>query len=403
MAHLILISTLCAGLFATEGKGYRTAIPVDGEAFPARLVTMDDDGNIQFEAADGNRRYAPRDLVSWGGRRELEKGPVVLLFDASVLNVFPEVSLIGDTLKVQSDVFRSAEIPRNAARGILFRVPASRPHCDAMLDQIATSRADEDQVILESGDILEGTISTITDLKIRVMADTDSVEIDRQLAKAVIFNIARGQSLDQQGNRLLVGFRDGSLVTARQLRFDRAGGVLDLVSGAVLIPEEGVNLCDEICLLRPFADRVQYLSDMDPLGYKHIPMLQLEWPYHDDRNVLGQHLRCGSRLFTKGLGMHSTSRLAYRLEQQSQRFEAEIGIDDCTKGRGSVICRVYTDEGSGDWKRVYETPILRGDDNIVRMSVDVLGAKRLSLIVDRADQGEEWDHVNWLNARLVKK
>ena len=34
--------------------------------------------------------------------------------------------------------------------------------------------------------------------------------------------------------------------------------------------------------------------------------------------------------------------------------------------------------------------------------VDLTGAKRLTLRVDFADRGDELDHADWLNARLVK-
>jgi hypothetical protein len=36
------------------------------------------------------------------------------------------------------------------------------------------------------------------------------------------------------------------------------------------------------------------------------------------------------------------------------------------------------------------------------ISVDVRGGKRLSLIVDFAERGDELDHADWLNARLVQ-
>ena len=402
MANFILLTTLCAGLFATEVEGYRVTVPLDGDPFSARLIRMDNAGNIELEANDGKRSYAQREIVSWGGRREIEKGPVVLLVDGSLLTVFPEIELTVDTLQIESHVYGATGIPRSAVRGIVFRVPAGRSRSDAVLDRIAASEAEGDQIFLESGDIVDGKILTISDQTIGLMADTNAVDVDRQLVNAVILDTAGGQTPNQLRNQLLIGFRDGSLAVARQLKFDRVGGALELVSGTVLTPDDGVNLSDEICLLRPFNDGIQYLSDMDPLGYKHIPMLHLAWPYRKDRNVLGRHLRCGGQVFTKGLGIHSTSRLSYRLERRFQRFESEIGIDDCTSGRGSVIFRVYTDEGTGAWKRIYESPILRGDDATVRISLDVARANRLSLIVDRADQGDEWDHVNCLNARLTK-
>jgi hypothetical protein len=36
------------------------------------------------------------------------------------------------------------------------------------------------------------------------------------------------------------------------------------------------------------------------------------------------------------------------------------------------------------------------------VSVDLSGAKRISLIVDFADRADEWDRADWLDARLVE-
>ena len=43
-----------------------------------------------------------------------------------------------------------------------------------------------------------------------------------------------------------------------------------------------------------------------------------------DRNAEGGRLRCGERLYLKGLGMHSAARLTYALDGPYQRFEAEL-------------------------------------------------------------------------------
>jgi hypothetical protein len=36
------------------------------------------------------------------------------------------------------------------------------------------------------------------------------------------------------------------------------------------------------------------------------------------------------------------------------------------------------------------------------VEVDLTGAKRVSLLVDFADRGDELDHVNWLDARMIR-
>ena len=125
--------------------------------------------------------------------------------------------------------------------------------------------------------------------------------------------------------------------------------------------------------------------------------MNLRWPYHADRNVTGGRLRCGGRLYLKGLGMHTAARLSYALDQSYRRFQAELGVDDSTSGGGSVRFRVLVD---GRQKHTSET--IRGGAAPVPISVDVTGAKRLDLIIDFADRADQLDHADWLNARLVK-
>ena len=65
--------------------------------------------------------------------------------------------------------------------------------------------------------------------------------------------------------------------------------------------------------------------------------------------MLGCELRAGGKLALKGLGMHSAARLTYDLDQPYKSLQAELAIDDQAEGRGSVIFRVFTDDGSGKW------------------------------------------------------
>jgi hypothetical protein len=82
---------------------------------------------------------------------------------------------------------------------------------------------------------------------------------------------------------------------------------------------------------------------------------------------------------------------------RTRRFEAELGIDDSTGGRGSVQFRVLV-----DGREKFASPIVRGGDAPLPISVDVTDAQKLELVVDYADRAEVLDHANWLNARLIQ-
>jgi hypothetical protein len=129
--------------------------------------------------------------------------------------------------------------------------------------------------------------------------------------------------------------------------------------------------------------------------------LTVSWPYQNDRNVLGGRLRAAGQFYPKGLGVHSEAKLVYHLDQPFRRFDAELAMDDDTAGQGSVVFHVsvLVDE---IWKAAFSSPIVRGGDAPQPVSVDLSGAKAISLLVDFAERGDVMDHANWLNARLVK-
>ena len=71
--------------------------------------------------------------------------------------------------------------------------------------------------------------------------------------------------------------------------------------------------------------------------------------------------------------------------------------DDQAEGGGSVGFRVFVD---GQVR--YASPVVRGGQAPLPISVDVAGAKRLDLVVDFADRADQVDHADWLDARLVR-
>jgi hypothetical protein len=159
---------------------------------------------------------------------------------------------------------------------------------------------------------------------------------------------------------------------------------------------------DQITLVQTSSPKVVYLSDLPAPNYKHIPFTSIQWLLGVDRNVLGGRLRSGEAVFLRGLGMHSASRVAIDLKGDEQRLEAEFALDDRAKLRGSVIGKVLLETETGKWTTAWESPLIRGGDAPHSISVPLQGARRLALLVEFADRGDEWDHANWINARLVR-
>ena len=203
-------------------------------------------------------------------------------------------------------------------------------------------------------------------------------------------------------------FELGEFIACRVLEIRGEKILVELQGGGTLKAfketgeDDAPTFWDQVTLLQTSSPSFIYLSDLPAPAYKHIPFTAREWPLGVDRNVLGGRLRSGEAVFLRGLGMHSASRVAFDLKGDEQRLEAQLALDDGAKNRGSVIGKVLLEMELGKWTTVWESPVLRGGDAPLQVSVPLQGARRLALLVEFADRGDEWDHANWLNARLVR-
>jgi alpha-galactosidase len=119
-------------------------------------------------------------------------------------------------------------------------------------------------------------------------------------------------------------------------------------------------------------------------------------PIKPNRNIVGKVLSLCGKPYEKGMGVHAVSELVYPIRPEHKRFVALAGIDDDTKGRGSVTFEVYV-----DGRMVYETPILRARQ---QWHIDVPlapGAKTLRLVLTVGPDDYNYDWGDWLNAGFV--
>jgi hypothetical protein len=427
-----------AALLATAGAGARAAAPnadspgrpailASGKTLVGQLVAADAEGRLTFrvagERASTNETVPAAQLVRWGQFVESGQGAQVLLADGGLL-VAQLAAIDAGRLKVKSDLFGDVTLPAGTALAVLVHPPADAHRRDQLISRLLTGdrrpnpdqadgdrppadaapggeKNDLDQVFLDNGDELLGTVAAWHDEVLSVDADAGRVILDAPQVTAIRF---RHQPIAGPAPParpvLVVGWRDGSRLWAAALVADARQARLTLAppspAGVTLAAETGA-----ITALQTFGGQAVYLSDLPAVSYKHIPFLELAWPYQADHNVAGDLLRTGGKLFLKGLGMHSASRLTYDLDRPASRLEAALAIDDRAGGRGSVVFRVFVDTGDGHWEPKFTSPIVRGGDAPLPIAVDVAGAKRVSLLVEFADRGDQLDFADWLDARLL--
>ncbi len=392
-------SSLLVAISVACGAGPKTrplVVPVDGAPFQAKLTSIDAAGVTTFELSTGEtQRMQLPDICQWGTWAEASAGSQLALVDGSLL-VADVLSLDKDSVTVDSSAAGALKLPLETVAGIIFSPPLGRQRQDELLAKLRSGRGESDKLLLANGDELEGEIGSADEVNVRVRVAGKELTVAKDKIAAVVLNPALATKPKRDTAVSWIGFQDGSRLLAVSLALEKDDWKFKLLVG----PAASVKR-DMLAAIAPLKSHAVYLSDLKPAGYQHIPFLTMTWPYKNDFNVLGTQLRAGGQLYLKGLGMHSAARLTYDLEKPYRVLAADLAIDDQTAGRGSVLFRVYIDNGDGTWRLKYDSPIIRGGAAPLGMSVDLAGAKRISLLVDFADRGAEQAHADWLNARLL--
>ncbi len=365
--------------------------PAEEKPFRAELAAIDARWQITFRKGGQSRVMPAAVLVRWGTCPEPRRGPILVLADGSLVAADERFSAGKEKLTADTLLFGQFSIPLERLAGIVLRLPADPVQRTLLIDRVASGSGLSDRLLLANGDEIPGTITAAGDGKVRVETGGRATDVDLSRVEAILYNPALLQRTEAKGLRAWAGFGDGTRLLATALALDGRKARATLAGGLTLSAPPR-----DLVFLQPLGGQVTYLSDL-AASYRHVPYLDLAWPYRNDRAVSGGMLRAGGRLYLKGLGVHSTSRLSYTLAEPCRRFEAELAVDHQTSGSGSVAFRVFAD---GQLK--YASPILRGGAPPLAVRVDLAGAKRLDLVVDFAQRADQLDHADWLDARLIR-
>lgn len=367
---------------------------IDGKTFRGTLAAVKSDWTLQFFDRDDKTEIAAADLAFWGSFAAASPGTQILLAGGGLI-IVDTARIEKELITGQSAVLGSVRVPIELLAAVILQPPSDCAAYDQLVLRLTALDSQVDRVLLDNGDELTGTILGLDDKGVQLESDDGRLTVASDNVIALAFNATLVQQPRLTGLRMLTGFSDGGRLIAAGISSQQDQVRLKLAGGA-----EWTASLSAVVALQTLGGRSQYLSDLTPASYKHLPYLTLSWPYRNDRSVSGGQLRAGGRLAAKGLGMHSPSRITYDLPVPVRRFDAEVAIDDDASGRGSVVFRVFIDDGSGTWQERLSTPVVRGGQPPLPVSVDVSGGKRISLLVDYADRGDELDHADWLNARV---
>lgn len=393
---------------------------VDGSNFNASLAGTDENQFV-FSTDDKERTIALDDLLDWGRPAEFRKGTYLLLADGGML-VGEVTSITAEHIQFVSarrpGLWKSNRIPRKDVKSIFYQSSSSAPERDRFDFQLLASTDAQDRLLLADGDSLSGSLldaSSSEDadgampvLRFLPPGAKETLKIAQQRVIAVVF-AGNGTPPRADANRFWIGLADGSLVLAAGIAPAGDAVTVTLAGGAVLQAaaadsdlEPPESFWSRVTFLQPLSQRVTYLSDVKTIGFKHVPLFDWQQGYANDRSVTRSNLRAGGQRFVKGIGMPATSRLAYEIPEGAKRFEAETAVDDAAGRAGSVTFRVFLEAVGGSWKPAFESKIVRGGDPLQSVRVELGETRRLALVVEMADHGDQRDWADWLNARFVK-
>jgi alpha-galactosidase len=118
---------------------------------------------------------------------------------------------------------------------------------------------------------------------------------------------------------------------------------------------------------------------------------------HRNLSVDGHPLTIGGQEFPRGFGTHAESTLHIALDGGAQTFSASVGVDDEVNKNPAASVEFFV---LGDGKELWRSGVRRAGDAATNCAVDVSGVKALTLKVGDADDGIDFDHADWADAKF---
>lgn len=427
MVRATILGGLCLWLFTTitpwqrscaAGAEYEEAqssidspslLWANGTRASAPLRDLRSVEGISVELDGALKEVRTSDLIAWGKRVDVRTRGVFVLADGSWLATDEPArfqrQMAEGAVWPSDGIWTISDWNRAALRAVFATLPIDRVVGDRELLAASFDDLSQESLELRNGDHLDGRwlemVQPVDDEmnpRLRWRSRLGTLEVAWERIRVLRLG-SKSQKTRQV--RLIVGMQDGSQLRITDVRREGDGIDLELACG-IHVKAKAEEFLAEVASLEFLTPNAHYLSDVEPLSYRHVPYLSRSWPLGRDRSASGTSLRSRGAMVSKGIGMHSTSRVAFDLSEGYARFEACVVLDDSAGKNGSVVFRVFLDAGDGTWAAAYESPVVRGGDAALPISIDVSKAERMALIVESADRGDLSDHANWLYARLIK-
>ena len=375
---------------------------IDKEIENAELVSFSFDEQKPLRAKylvnDDELNQDAENMVRWGHPAAKARQASLQLIDGSYLfsskvwTPKDRITYNGKSVKV----YRTSGKLSLADKSIEKINFASPLKTNSKIDRNEDSAA---TITLKNGDQIVGSINKFDPKELQCTIFDQPATLAREEIAHIQFAISSTVS-PQPPARCLIGLADGSLLMALEANANTKRCRIRLCCG------ETIEIyTKEIVYLQPTSESIAYLSDLNPIDYRHTPYLSLEWPYGIDQMPFGGELKVDGKFFRKGISLHSASRLVYSLQSNNNRFQTAIALSDQaiaieSKTPRTAEVQILKIVGN-ELKPLFESTLDASTPQSLPVDVDITDARALVIVVDYGKGADVGDDVLFLDARLV--
>lgn len=365
-------------------------------------------GQITITEEGAEKRLALSDVLELrlGAKNESvdPEAHEILLTDGSRLNA-QKVTSTAKAVTLEHPAVGTLEIPVESVKSIRL-APAANAVADAWAELTGRSE-NADMLVIRKGELLDhlkGGVGAITEESLAFFLGAKETPVTRSEKLYGVIYGNRTVPKEAAISRAILSNKDA--LELKSLTFDGEAFQGELLSGTkVTLP------IDKLAVLDFSLGKVQFLSDIKPRRKKielpfyfaDEPISEIDQEYYDvkiNKTFSGKPLQLGKTTYGRGLCIHSTTELGYRLSKEMRRFQAMMGIDSHTAQKGLGDVKVTM---KGDGKVLLETLVKAGDEP-QKVDLDVSDVVVFEIIVDRAREDDlgEGDHLNLADAKFIK-
>jgi len=371
-----------------------TIVTVSGERLTGSLLGIDEAGNVRLQGNEQPVRLNDIAVIETNRPVDESAGTFQLQLVGGSQFQADAVTMRDDQYSIRTTALELYLGPE-AIR--LIGMPGSQ-NSQLLTALLQEPSATEDRIIARSSRGEQAVPGLVKQL------DAERVHLEYRgqirrisLEKVVAIVLADLKQELPAGTRGSVQLIDGTTLYGTLVFLDNNQLQLGLVGSRALVDWQ------HVAKISIRSDRVRFLSDLEPVEVDQQAIGSARFNWQADRNVYGQPLSLWDpeteqyRQAARGLGTHSYCRLEFDISGADyQSFSATVGLDRESRQRGDCLVAV-----EGDGQELWSAHI-SGDQAPQPIDLDVRGVRRLALVVKPGNHLDLGDHVNWVNARLIK-